>query len=307
MSGQGHASEQASIGSVSVEIRTVNNRGLKCNLRVSDPLSSLESKIESQIRSLIHRGSVSVTVSFRRPAGQDLPTLNSEALVSYAKTLADVNQSLAAAGRSDTAFRIDLGSLITLPGMINQPKESRVDSSLATLVADTVSQAVQNLNQMRAAEGANMARSLQTDRDLIRQHLGSVSELAPRAVDRYEKRLRAKIEKILAEHELESQPTDLLREVQIYADRADISEEITRLSSHLDLFSDVLAGDCSVGEKPEHDKPEPTGRKLDFITQEMFRETNTIGSKAADAEISSHVVEIKCAIERIRELVQNLE
>ncbi len=97
---------------------------------------------------------------------------------------------------------------------------------------------------------------------------------------------------------LQVQPVDLLREVQVYADRVDISEEIVRLGSHLAMFTSVLQGG---------DEPEPTGRKLDFILQEMFRETNTIGSKASDAEISADVVEIKCAIERMRELVQNLE
>ena len=126
----------------------------------------------------------------------------------------------------------------------------------------------------------------------------------------------------MAENNLETQPIDLLRETQVYADRIDVSEEITRLDSHLKMFRSVLAGDghglVAVGSAPK--KPtaadqrpagphgrEPTGRKLDFIIQEMFRETNTIGSKSADAEVSAHVVEVKCAIERMRELVQNLE
>jgi uncharacterized protein (TIGR00255 family) len=126
--------------------------------------------------------------------------------------------------------------------------------------------------------------------------------LAPRTVDRYRTRLQAKIERALSDHNLEVPPVELLREVQIYADRADISEEITRLSSHLEMFQGVLQGEHGAGGEPD-----PAGRKLDFIIQEMFRETNTIGSKSADAEISSHVVEIKCAIERMRELVQNLE
>ena len=114
--------------------------------------------------------------------------------------------------------------------------------------------------------------------------------------------MESKIKRVLAEREISAEPADLLREVQIYADRADISEEITRLGSHLTMFKDVLNGTANdTGQR------EPTGRKLDFIIQELFRETNTIGSKAADAEVSANVVEIKCAIERMRELVQNLE
>ena len=143
-------------------------------------------------------------------------------------------------------------------------------------------------------------RDSSSDCAIVAERLGRVREIAPRAVESYRSRLELKIQRVLEEHDQQVQTVDLLREVQIYADRVDISEEITRLDSHLQMFDDVLGG-------KEAELREPMGRKLDFILQEMFRETNTIGSKAADAEISSHVVEIKCAIERMRELVQNLE
>ena len=145
-----------------------------------------------------------------------------------------------------------------------------------------------------------MAETLSSDCATVSERLNRIRTMAPRAVESYRSRLQAKIQRVLEEHDQKVQTVDLLREVQIYADRVDISEEITRLGSHLQMFSDVLEG-------KEAETREPMGRKLDFILQEMFRETNTIGSKAADAEISSHVVEIKCAIERMRELVQNLE
>ena len=162
-----------------------------------------------------------------------------------------------------------------------------------------------------------MADALNADCDLVQSHVQRIAELAPRAVDTYRGRLEAKIERILAEHNIESKAVDLLREVQIYADRIDVSEEITRLDSHLKMFRSVLGGDghglASTGAATKKQVAvdqggrEPTGRKLDFIIQEMFRETNTIGSKSADAEVSANVVEVKCAIERMRELVQNLE
>ena len=114
-------------------------------------------------------------------------------------------------------------------------------------------------------------------------------------VDAYRQRLETKIRRVLDEHGLEFSPSDLLRDIQLFADRSDISEEVTRLGSHLNMFTQTLqASDAS-------------GRKLDFIVQEMFRETNTIGSKAADAEISARVVDIKCGMERMRELVQNIQ
>ena len=157
-----------------------------------------------------------------------------------------------------------------------------------------------------------MAASLRADCDVIRQHVDQIAELGPRSVDTYQKRLETKIQRVLAQHEIEVPMIDLLREVQIYADRVDYSEEITRLGSHLQLFEQTLCGSASgsnqaTGNGETAGDPEPSGRKLEFIVQEMLRETNTIGSKASQTEISGHVVEIKCAIERMRELVQNLE
>ena len=197
-----------------------------------------------------------------------------------------------------TATTIDLATLITLPGVIvndsyNRPKDDR----LWPVVSDAVKQAIENLHQMREVEGDRMVESLVVDCDSVVKRLKLIEGMAPRSTDVYRNRLQTKIERVLKEHDLHVQMVDLLREVQIYADRVDISEEITRLQSHLQMFTDVIRSG----------QDEPAGRKLDFIIQEMFRETNTIGSKASDAEISAHVVEIKCAIERMRELVQNLE
>jgi uncharacterized protein (TIGR00255 family) len=296
MTGQGHASEQAELGSVTVEVRTVNNRGFKCSPRISESLSSLETKIEALARSLIHRGTVHLSVSWRKPAGENIPCIDSDVLQAYVHQLQQVRVAA-----DDVQSSIDLSALVSLPGVIVSSREDRRnDDQLWDFVQGTIVKAIENLNQMRVIEGERMAESLTTDCDDVRERLDLIGQLAPRAVDGYRNRLQAKIERVLKDHDLEVDAVDLLREVQIYADRIDISEEITRLGSHLMMFADVIQG-------KNGDKPEPTGRKLDFIIQEMFRETNTIGSKAADAEISAHVVEIKCAIERMRELVQNLE
>jgi uncharacterized protein (TIGR00255 family) len=244
---------------------------------------------------LIHRGTVHLSVSWRRTPGEDLPTIDNEVLEAYVRQLQQVRE---AAGADAT---IDLSSLVLLPGVIVSSREDRRDDDrLWDFVHATIVKAIENLNEMRGIEGSHMAETLEADCLSIGEQLDSIQKLAPRAVDSYRSRLESKIQRVLAEHKLEVQTNDLLREVQIFADRVDISEEVTRLGSHLKMFSGVLAGENA-------NQPEPTGRKLDFIIQEMFRETNTIGSKAADAEISTHVVEIKCAIERMRELVQNLE
>lgn len=295
MTGQGHASEQGELGTVTVEIRTVNNRGFKCAPRVSDSLATLESKIEALTRSLIHRGTVHLAVSWRRVSSDSLPSVDIQALQAYVDQLSEVEVSGA------LSPTMDLATLMTLPGVIGSVREDRRDDEqLWIFVEGAIRSAISNLDEMRLTEGGRMGETLTADCAIVAERLSRVREIAPRAVESYRSRLESKIQRVLLEHDQAVQTVDLLREVQIYADRVDISEEITRLGSHLQMFDDVLAG-------KEAELREPMGRKLDFILQEMFRETNTIGSKAADAEISSHVVEIKCAIERMRELVQNLE
>ena len=297
MTGQGHAQDQSESGTISVEVRTVNNRGFKCVMRLSEALTAYESQIEAVARKKIHRGSVYMNVNWHRPVAETLPKVNHEVLNAFAQQLAAAQSSV---GEKTT---IDLATLLTLPGVIDtQVKKSRDDAQVIALVTSVVDAAVGNLNAMRDSEGANMAVTLDADCEKVRQHVAAIAELAPRSIDVYRTRLESKIKNALADQKLQVDSIDLLKEVQVYADRSDISEEITRLESHLDMFAKVVSEPVIDGEQPE-----PTGRKLDFIIQEMFRETNTIGSKAADAEVSAHVVEIKCAIERMRELVQNLE
>ncbi len=298
MTGQGHATGEGELGRVSVELRTVNNRGFKCVARLSDSLAFLENRIETLARSLIHRGTVQLSVHWRRPSGDNLPNIDHELLEGYCRQLKQVQSAV---GEASTT--IDLAAMMTLPGVIAGAREERRDGDQVwQFVSKVITDAIGNLNEMRAVEGAHMAESLMADCDQIRTRLTSISTLAPRCVDVYRTRLETKIRRALEEHKIEVQAVDLLREVQIFADRSDVSEEITRLESHLKMFASVLAGSGDKG-----DQREPTGRKLDFVIQEMFRETNTIGSKAADADVSAEVVEIKCAIERMRELVQNLE
>jgi uncharacterized protein (TIGR00255 family) len=149
--------------------------------------------------------------------------------------------------------------------------------------------------KMRAEEGATMAADLAANAASIAKELDAIEVRAPLVAEGYRTRLSDRLAKTLAEYEVTLQPGDLIREISIYAERSDISEEIVRLRSHLEQFSATLK------------LPESSGRKLEFLVQEMFRETNTIGSKANDVEISMHVIEIKGAIERIREMIQNVE
>ena len=311
MSGQGHASVQHDLGSFRVEVRTVNHRGLKCNLRTSDALQSLGSRIETRVRSLIHRGSVMLNVSWRQPPQQRAPEIDRDLLAAYTRSLIEVGTQNQPGDTEAVNLTIDLASMLELPGVLGGKSVEDFDEEpVWQAVNGVMVAAFSNLNHMRAIEGSNMAVSLRQDAQLIGERVRAIETLAPRAIQHYTERLETKIQRILTERRIETQPIDLLKEVQLYADRADISEEITRLDSHLALFEGVLSGtstEAKASQSASEQRREPAGRKLDFIIQEMFRETNTIGSKAADAEISAHVVEIKCAIERMRELVQNLE
>src|SRR6056297_1744132 len=167
MTGQGHATAQGDLGSLSVEVRTVNNRGLKCSARISDSLAGLESNIDALVRSLIHRGTVSISVSWRRPAGKDLPAIDQEALQAYAEQLQKVRHRM-----GDPNLAIDLSALVDLPGVVVSPREERrQDEPLWQFVRSGITEAVENLDQMREAEGANMAVTLTEDVAVIEQSL----------------------------------------------------------------------------------------------------------------------------------------
>ena len=140
-----------------------------------------------------------------------------------------------------------------------------------------------------------MAKDLQANCQSIGEMLGQIEVLAPKVIDAYEQRLTDRLKQIQEKHQLDLQPAEIIREVGLFADRCDVSEEVVRIRSHLEQFAAIMKDEQS------------NGRKLDFLTQELFREANTIGSKANDAEIARHVVEIKTIVERIREMVQNVE
>jgi uncharacterized protein (TIGR00255 family) len=163
------------------------------------------------------------------------------------------------------------------------------------LIESVLAAALKNLDQMRSDEGRSMAADLTDNARAIAKELTAIERRAPQVVDAYRGRLQDRLNKLLGELGVQVQPADIVREVGIFAERSDIAEEIVRLRSHLEQFDAMMA------------TKESSGRKLEFLTQEMFRETNTIGSKANDAEIARHVIEIKSAIERMREMIQNVE
>lgn len=287
MTGFGEARIQDDRWSVGVEIRTVNNRHLKLNAKISDPYGALEPDVERLVRETIRRGTVQLSIRVERPRKPEDYRLNRVAIAAYRQQLAEVAGDLS---------RIDLSAILGLPGVVEERKPSTEDPHEDwPALAAAISDALGKLQQARAEEGRAMSEELISLGRSASAHLERIAERGPEVVSSYQKRLTDRVQSLLQGQGATLEPRDLIREVAIFAERSDIAEEVVRLRAHLSQYVEVIR------------EPESAGRKLEFVVQEMGRETNTIGSKANDVEISRAVVEIKGILEKIRELIQNVE
>ena len=289
MTGYGESRHQKDGASVAVEIRTINSRYFKLNIRSGDGLAGIESPIEQLVRAHIKRGTIQINLRLDRRRNPDDYQLNADVLASYRQQLDRICTSW------ELPDAVSLERLLDLPGVVDENLAGEVESDDWPLIESALHAALENLDNMRKSEGQAMATDLHENVQLIAAQLDAIQQRAPVVAENYRARLKDRIEKHLEQFQVSLDPADLIREVSIFAERSDISEEIVRLRSHLEQFETIMQAS------------ESSGRKLDFLTQEMFRETNTIGSKANDVEIPRHVIEIKAAIERIREMVQNVE
>ena len=285
MTGQGVSTVSDENATLTIEIRAVNNRHLKINLRAPDSLIAHESSIEKQIRSVVGRGTINVNIKVMKHSRQDDFTIDTELLQAYQAQL-----------RSLSETSPSLESLLGLPGVVinNVTSESSV-ASVQTLSNAALQQALGQFNAMRETEGNAIEAVFNQQLDSLKMIVEQIKDRSPVVVTNYQERLTDKINKLLETHDVTLNEGDLAREIGLHADRCDITEEVVRLNSHLEQFRNVMQSATS------------QGRKLDFITQELFREVNTIGSKANDTTIANSVVEAKTIIERIREQVQNIE
>lgn len=290
MTGFGESHCQQDDLMVAVEVRTINNRYLKLSLRVSDGYGALEPEIESIIRKRIHRGTVQVTIRIVRGRAEDLYRINAEVLEGYRRQIDSIRQ------RWGSSEPVGLESLLALPGVVNEDTLAIPEAEQDwPVIRSTLEAAIDAMDRMRLDEGRAMTVDLRANCRQVGDCLTVIQKLAPLVAEGYRTRLEERLNKILAEYQVSLAPGDLIREISLFGERCDISEEIVRLRSHLDQFDAIL------------DSPESCGRKLEFLTQEMFREANTIGSKANDVEIARQVIDIKGAVERIREMIQNVE
>lgn len=287
MTGFGDASGERDGVHYAIEIRSLNNRFFKAVIKLPEALAGLEPELESSLRKRLGRGSITYVLKMRMDSADAAYHINMPALNAYLAQLRQLVQD---------EVQIDLSTLLTLPGICQEPRDDTDEiAAHGQTVRELTDQAVARLQQMRQREGAALCDELMRHAAVIREHLDAIETRAPHVLADYHKRLSARVNELLSSAQLKVSEQDLLREVAVFAERSDIAEEVQRLRSHLDAFSQACRED-------EH-----SGRKLDFITQEMLREANTISSKGNDAEIARHIVEVKGAIDRLKEQVQNVE
>ncbi len=290
MTGYGEAQGETDGINYAVEVKAVNNRYLKTIVKLPDILAFLEEDIERLLRDNLARGTVNYVLRCKDVSANTLFDIDESALQAIVEKLGRIKSS------AEMARSIDVGSLLNLPGIIRpmQPDEETAER-MKMAILKTSEEAIGRLKEMRAAEGSALEADLNENCGEIQESLGHIRRRSGVVVQEYARKLKKRVDDLLAHAELKLDEEALAREVAILADRSDISEEIARLDSHLQQFAATCGGD------------DKAGRRLDFISQEMLREANTIASKSSDAEITRTVVDIKCRVDRIKEQVQNIE
>ena len=286
MTGYGSAQVLAEGVDYGIELRSVNGRYFKASIRLPEIWAGGEADIEKRLRERLGRGSVQLTVRMRVKSAAAAYTVNTEVLQRY------LEQAQAAMG--DNA-RVDVGTMLGLPAVCEPPEAEDLCQATREAMFGGIDDAIEALLTMRRQEGEALQADLFDQCETIDAQLARVEPRAQQVVADYHQRLLARVNELVSAAKLKVSESDLLREVAVFAERSDINEEIARLRSHLEQFRRTA------------EKEVAAGRKLDFISQEMLREANTMGSKANDAEIARAIVEIKTAIDRIKEQVQNVE
>lgn len=289
MTGHGDASGQNERLSVTVEVKSVNNRHLKVSVRCPDAFLGLESNVERLVRQSVARGTLTIGLRVRQIDEQRAAEIDLAAVRQYWTQLKNIASELNIQPPSEVT------PLLSLPGIIREDFDRTVGEGDWPFFEQVIQAALENFQAFRIEEGRLMAEELVSLADFVETNVAEIAQRAPQVVSDYRDRLKKRVSDLMASANVQVDDNDLIRETSLFADRCDITEEITRLRSHLQQYRTLLNG------------KESAGRKLEFLGQEMFREINTIGSKANDVEISHRVVDLKSAIEKMREMIQNIE
>lgn len=287
MTGYGRANLSKTEREYQVEIKSVNHRYLDISVKMPKVLSYLEEEVKKEISSKVKRGKIDVFITFENNSSQGKEIkINTE----IAKIYIDELKKLAR--QEEILANIEVTEISKFPDVLSIQNKQE-DETIKFELLQTVSQATEKLVQMRTMEGSRIAEDLFIRIKTIQEKVKEISLLSTGLIEEYVVKLESRIKEILRNQEIDE--TRLAQEVVIYADKCSVEEEITRLKSHILQFEKFLNAE------------EAIGKKLDFIIQEMNRETNTIGSKANHLEITNDVIDVKTELENIREQIQNIE
>jgi uncharacterized protein (TIGR00255 family) len=286
MTGFGAGTAEGAGLAVRVELRSVNHRHLTIQLRMPPGLASLESEVEGRIRGRLSRGAIGVALTLTPLTGSERNLIDKE-LATH------LLQELASLAKEAQLHMPDVGSVLSMPGVLIS-SEATLPEDVGETLLGALDLALGDLLNAREREGAALLADLEANLVRTEEFAAQAEKLMPKVQVRHQEALRERVGLLLGDSQGVSEQ-DLAREIAVLADRLDVAEELTRLAAHVDHFR----GKLTLGE--------PVGRTLDFLSQELLREANTLGSKCNDAQVAHLVVELKAAIERLREQVQNVE
>ena len=287
MTGYGKSNLSINSREYQVEIKTVNHKYIDTNIRIPRTISYLEEDIRKLITSKLKRGKVDISITFENYSedGNDI-RINTELAKMYIENLRKL------AEEENLSSNIDVTEITKLPDVLtikSNLDEKQIKEELLQVVEDAINQLI----DMRKNEGKRISEDILVKISQIEEKKEEIFALSTGLIDEYVVKLEARVKEILRTEEIDK--SRLMQEVVIYADKCSVEEEITRLNSHIGQLRNLINSD------------EPAGKKMDFLIQEMNRETNTIGSKANNLEITNRVVDIKTILEDIREQIQNIE
>ena len=288
MTGYGKSTLEINSRKSQVEIKSLNHRYLDISIRMPKQLSYLEEIIKSQISNKISRGKIDVFISWENNSieGRTIK-INTALAKAYIEELRKL------AEEENLSDNIEVNDIARYPDVLIV-QENQEDETIKNEIIEVVNKAVNNLVEMKQTEGIKIAEDLQKRLDYIQEEVNKVKEFSTGLINEYIVKLEERIKELLPNNQ-EIDKNRLMQEIVIYADKCSIEEEVTRLNSHIGQFKEFLKSD------------EAVGKKLDFIIQEMNRETNTIGSKSNNLNITNGVIDMKTEIENLREQVQNIE
>ena len=288
MTGYGRAVETVNGREFTVEVRSVNNRYLDCTVRLPRMLSFAEDAVKQRIKNAVSRGKVEMFVSIHAEAGEEVTiSLNKTVVEGYLAALKELKEGYGLEGDVSAAAIARFPDVMTV---------TKADEDVETVTEDicaVLDQALAAYNTMRAAEGVKLAEDIASRLDTIESLTSKVEERSPKTVAEYRQKLLGRMQEVLQSTTIDE--SRILMEAAIYADKVAVDEETVRLRSHLSQLRGMLKSN------------DPMGRKMDFLIQEVNRESNTVGSKCNDVEIATVVVNLKAEVEKIREQVQNIE